>query len=81
MSSNAPAASSTSGGPPKLVSLALGALCRDWSPSLVLDGLSVDLAKLGVLLIVVCRVSEITSQVSDSKSIKSCLFLLGLRVD
>ena len=32
--------------PPKLVRLALGALCRDWSSSTVLDGLSTDLAKL-----------------------------------
>ena len=32
--------------PPKLVHLALNALCRNWSSATALDGLSTDLAKL-----------------------------------
>ena len=33
-------------GPPKLSRLALVSLCRDWRPTVVLDGLPLDLAKL-----------------------------------
>ena len=36
----------TTSQPPKLVHLALNALCRNWSSATVLDGLSTDLAKL-----------------------------------
>ena len=42
---SAPSPGSTSK-PPKLIHLALSALCRDWSSATVLDGLSTDLAKL-----------------------------------
>ena len=36
----------TTSKPPKLIHLALSALCRDWSSATALDGLSTDLAKL-----------------------------------
>ena len=36
----------TTSRPPKLIHLALSALCRDWSSATALDGLSTDLAKL-----------------------------------
>ena len=43
MSAPSPRATSK---PPKLIHLALSALCRDWSSATALDGLSTDLAKL-----------------------------------